>query len=103
MDLGHGVTARLIGVDPDAVNVHGDRIYPDDVPEYVGAIVRFEGGDIGACEGVVFWWQRPDEPNPQPLWTLNSLDPLDVHPSVQCRQHPAAHHGWVRNGRWEPC
>jgi hypothetical protein len=94
IDLGHGVTARLLGVNRDAVNAEGERIYPDDVPEHVGAIVAFDD----ACEGVIHWWRRPGEEGP--VWQLVSLDPLHVEPSVQCHTHPE-HHGWIRDGRWE--
>lgn len=94
VDLGSGVTARLFGVNKDAVNVAGERIYPDDVPDLVGAIVAFPGG----CEGVIYWWARPDEEID--LWTLHSLEPLHVEPSVQCTVHPE-HHGFIRDGRWE--
>ena len=94
VDLGSGVTARLLGVNSDAVNAAGERIYPDDVPEFVAAIVAFPGG----CEGVIHWWKRPQDD--ETLWTLYSLDPLHVEPSVQCTLHPE-HHGFIRNGRWE--
>jgi hypothetical protein len=95
VDLGSGVTARLVTIDPDAVNVAGERIYPDDAPRGpVGAIVDYGDG----CEGVIFWWRRPGEQGP--VWELRSLDPLHVEPSVQCATH-ANHHGWIRGGRWQ--
>lgn len=94
VDLGSGVTARLFGVNRDAVNAAGERIYPDDVPDVVGAIIEFPGG----CEGSIQWWARPGDD--REVWTLHSLDPLHVEPSVQCTEHPE-HHGHIRNGRWE--
>jgi hypothetical protein len=33
-------------------------------------------------------------------WTVHSLDPLHVEPSLLCS---CGHHGWIRAGRWEPC
>ncbi len=33
------------------------------------------------------------------VWTLNSLDPLDVAPSLLCS---CGHHGFIHGGRWEP-
>jgi hypothetical protein len=94
VDLGSGVTARLFGVNKDAVNWAGERIYPADVPDVVGAIIEFPGG----CDGVIHWWALPG--GDEKLWTLHSLDPLHVEPSVQCTVHPE-HHGFIRNGRWE--
>lgn len=36
----------------------------------------------------------------QPVWTVNSLDPLDLSPSLLCRG--CGHHGFIRQGRWVP-
>ena len=38
---------------------------------------------------------------PGPLWTANSLDPLDLSPSIDCRA--CGEHGHIRSGRWVPC
>lgn len=41
------------------------------------------------------------------LWTLHSLEPLHVEPSLLRKgakngtDH--SHHGHIRHGRWEPC
>lgn len=35
-----------------------------------------------------------------PVWTVESWGPLTISPSVMCRT--CGHHGWIRNGRWEP-
>lgn len=34
------------------------------------------------------------------VWTVNSLDPLDLSPSLLCGC--CGHHGWIRGGRWVP-
>ena len=36
---------------------------------------------------------------PGPRWTLHSLDPLHIEPSVLCG---CGHHGWIRGGCWCP-
>lgn len=36
----------------------------------------------------------------RPVWTVESLDPLTLAPSILCRR--CGHHGWIRLGRWEP-
>jgi hypothetical protein len=71
-----------------------------------GALVRF-GGDIhdpgydrdDICVGGISWCAECRGPS----WTLHSLDPLHVEPSIQthCHNHPEGHHGFIRNGRWE--
>lgn len=82
---------------------------------------------IDAGHGVSFWvraerhrlYYRHDCPmfgrNPLPIafdvpendwipadgkWQVESLDPVTVSPSLLC---PCGHHGFLRNGRWEPC
>jgi hypothetical protein len=34
-------------------------------------------------------------------WEVLSEDPLTLSPSLACQQ--CGHHGFIRNGRWEPC
>lgn len=36
----------------------------------------------------------------RPLWQVESAEPLTLSPSLLCRT--CGHHGWIRNGRWEP-
>ena len=35
-----------------------------------------------------------------PKWSVQSYEPLTMHPSLLCN---CGHHGFIRNGRWEPC
>ncbi|MGZ6281702.1 MAG: hypothetical protein ACXWQ5_00145 [Ktedonobacterales bacterium] len=44
--------------------------------------------------GYIFW--HPDDK--QYGWTLNSLDPLDVSPSLLCTA--CGDHGFIRGGKW---
>jgi hypothetical protein len=64
-----------------------------------GAIVSFHDQDP-PCEGVISWCEEcsAGEGRVGP-WTLHSLNPLHVEPSIACRTHPH-HHGWIREGRW---
>lgn len=32
-------------------------------------------------------------------WQVESVDPVTIAPSLLC---PCGHHGFIRNGRWEP-
>lgn len=34
------------------------------------------------------------------VWTIESLDPLTIMPSLLCRS--CGHHGWITAGRWVP-
>ena len=36
----------------------------------------------------------------RPLWTLCSVDPLTITPSLQCTG--CGHHGWIVDGVWCP-
>lgn len=42
-----------------------------------------------------FQWRSP---NPAANWTLVSLSPLHVEPSIHCLT--CGEHGWVRDGKW---
>jgi hypothetical protein len=48
------------------------------------------------CSGVISW----DGHDPDKDWSLKSLDPLHVEPSVNCACQGL--HGWIRDGRWVP-
>lgn len=55
--------------------------------------------EFGECGGSVTFDVPEAEGIAGPRWTLHSLDPLHVEPSVLCRR--CGHHGWIRNGQWE--
>lgn len=94
-NLGHGVTAQL---------VRPAKRYQDDpdVPHYCGAIITREGThpDGSDCSDVIYWWRPPGERGP--VWELRALEPLEVHPSVQCAHPSCTFHGFIRAGRWQP-
>jgi hypothetical protein len=68
--------------------------------------------------GLIHSHQRPDNGQPcagaimfdlpgaaeafpgRPLWTLVSLDPLTLSPSLLCS---CGHHGHIQGGKWVPC
>lgn len=92
LDLGSGVWASFF------VCRHSEG-------EPAGALIRFGGaeGDPGydrddVCVGGINWCADC----PGATWTLHSLDPLHVEPSIQtnCHKHVPSHHGWIREGRW---
>lgn len=39
--------------------------------------------------------------SPDDKWQVESWDPITLSPSLQCGACPQ--HGFLRNGRWEPC
>ena len=100
MDLGHGHTAHFMiwapdrelnpqyanvpDVDPWGVTVDHQR--PDGTP----------CGSAAAFDNPV---SRQIEPN-RPYWTVESLDPLTISPSLLCRL--CGDHGFIRGGRWVP-
>jgi hypothetical protein len=68
-----------------------------DVP--TGLVESHPGIDGAGCEGSVTFDVPEAEGLSGPRWTLHSLDPLHIEPSILCRR--CGHHGWIRNGRWE--
>lgn len=53
------------------------------------------------CAGTVQFDIPVNAEQPGAKWTLHSVDPLDVEPSILCRR--CGRHGFVRAGRWEDC
>jgi hypothetical protein len=87
VDLGGGVTITYCS---------WDRHDP------VGFIERHLGEGGAECVGTILF-DLPGVAAAFPgrdLWRLNSLDPLDLYPSIRCGR--CGHHGWIRKGRWEP-
>lgn len=82
IDLGQGVSATVMGCS------HGESTH---------ALIKFDLPGEDHCEGIISWCGEC--PGEWPTWTLHSLDPFHVEPSVQCTLH-AHHHGWIREGRW---
>lgn len=89
IDLGHDVrimlTHRSVGDGPSAP---------------VGFIESHPTPEGRGCSGQVVFDVPAAEGLSGPRWTLHSLEPLHVEPSVLCRG--CGHHGWVRNGAWVP-
>jgi len=79
VDVGGGVSYRFVSCR------HQKR---------TGAIVSFHDQDP-PCEGLISWCVECE----RPAWTLHSLEPLHVEPSIACSQHPH-HHGWIRGDSW---
>lgn len=87
-DAGHGVSYTFWYHDAEHTQPGGiywwhgcPRIGPDEGPPYTG----------------------PDRPGEAkwPPWELISTKPLTIGGSLLCP--PCGCHGFIRNGRWEPC
>jgi hypothetical protein len=53
----------------------------------------------GECAGAVTF--RGKHNPPPPSWLVVSLEPLTLSPSLLCRS--CGSHGYIKNGKWEPC
>jgi hypothetical protein len=102
IDLGNGYSATWYPWSPDReLNPQYDKI--PDIEHCLLEVVCPHGN-----RGVL----HPDTPEVRavfrsgPFWTLISLDPLHLEPSVQFmnykndRHEPGCCHGFIRNGRW---
>lgn len=63
-----------------------------------GLIEAHRKPDGDWCRGGIFWTQVGTPEHPRPVWTLVSLDPLHVEPSLLCRA--CGSHGFIRDGGW---
>ncbi len=71
----------------------------------VGCILWHRCADgIRACGGFVRFEPEPDRPD-KPLWTVQSIEPLTISPSVLCKGEYGdcgGAHGFIRGGVWVP-
>lgn len=83
VDIGHGVTISFT--------------------EYQGAIVGLieeHDSSGGRCSGYVRFRVPQNDTTTRPGWTVESMEPLTLSPSVLCTT--CQHHGFIRGGRWVP-
>jgi hypothetical protein len=72
--------------------------------EFTGALVWHRRQDGSWCGGGVRW----GGPDGGPKWTLHSLEPLHIEPSVKCGTcerlfgDNGMSHGFIRDGGWVP-
>jgi len=108
----------------DLLRGRADEPAPDDVVDLGHDVLitftvrREDGPRIGfiethptpaglGCHGQVTFDLPETADLPGPKWRLISLDPLHIEPSVLCGTAGGVggcgHHGFIRDGRWEPC
>lgn len=102
LDLGHDHTAEVFGWHPDR-QLNPQYAHLDDVDAW-GVQVAHRRADDPSRKCASFATfdgpaQRETAPT-QPKWTLESLDPLTLSPSLLCRD--CGDHGFIRDGRWVP-
>lgn len=87
-----------LGSDVYVQFTHYSEEHHPDAPNPSGGLLIHRKADspTGWCAGGFSWW-RPREEAGRPIWTLNSLEPLDLAPSFLCH---CQFHGFVRQGRW---
>jgi len=86
IDLGHNTFyTKLHDKDQNWSGIHEwHQCKGDPEGEYSAGFVGFEG------KGRQF----------RTMWKVESYDPLTLSPSLACGM--CGHHGFIRNGRWEP-
>lgn len=97
-DLGNGYTFEFTDWAPDrSIPANNERF--KDIPDIkpVGMIIRCPHGNRGY---VIFDVPHAKELFGDVVWTLKSLVPIHIEPSIRFMTPPCCH-GFVRNGRWE--
>jgi hypothetical protein len=67
-------------------------------------IIQYHRKPNGWCGGYVYFDQTPNANHPsvvntEGVWVVNSLEPLDLSPSLLCPT--CGDHGYITAGRWE--
>ena len=94
--LAQDVAIGVIDIGHDVKIMFTTRQGSDD---RIGLIESHRAPDGRECGGSVTFDVPGAEGLPGPRWTLHSLDPLHIEPSILCS---CGHHGWIRGGRWCP-
>src|SRR6266702_940564 len=104
VDLGGGHWFQWITGDPERYPTDDSRFrdWPgSDGRNLVGIIEGHLRPDGRQCEGFVSFVRGLSEPE-RPTWTVLSLEPLRIDPSVHCVKEKGGcgSHGWIHDGRW---
>lgn len=108
-DIGGGhLISRSFGRIPSWPELFPETTYTDDdgVPVTLVGIIDWHlrpdgircGGSVGFCHPT-----NPSERESQrPTWTVESLDPLTLSPSILCAPDKGGcgSHGFIKQGRW---
>lgn len=86
VDIGHGVTIDVHEMDGVPAGLSYQHPHPTLAAPYT-------------CSGYVFFAGRPADTGDG--WTVEQDEPLTLSPSLLCRE--CQHHGYVTQGRWQPC
>jgi hypothetical protein len=104
LDLGNGVTARFTRWAPNR-SIEANRLRYEGLPDVDpwGLILNhpLASSPTGRCEGALTFAGPVQDllaPNDE-RWTVESLDPLTLSPSLLCA---CGFHGYIREGRWVP-
>lgn len=101
VDIGSGHWYTFIYGKPDDWPNDGSFFAQSEIRgDLVGIIEQhWKPGTEELCGGMVYFKQIEG----RPCWVVNSLDPLDISPSVLCSPDKGGcgSHGWIRQGRWE--
>lgn len=101
IDLGHDHYLTFDSWCPDRELNPQYKDYPD--VQRWGATIEhpnMQNPEQKHMGGLIFHGEVQDKISPYAKWDVESWEPLTISPSVLCS---CGDHGFVRNGRWEPC
>lgn len=87
IDLGNGYVGYLLECSDAQPHPSG----------YAGITIEHPTPTGGQCGHIALW---DGSQGPNRTWTLISLDPLHLEPSLLCRI--CGDHGFIRDGKWVP-
>jgi hypothetical protein len=78
------------------------RYYRTSESDKAGLLLYHRHADGSICGGSVAF-DVPGNPTERPRWKVENWEPLTLSPSIEDKTCSEGLHGYIRNGRWEPC
>jgi hypothetical protein len=99
-DLGSGHSFTWLGGHEGTTTPYSTA-WPDGVEhENLVGIIEWHHTQAGeSCGGSLMFEGADDDPG-RPHWTVVSLEPLELAPSIACTSPGCGSHGYIRDGRW---
>jgi hypothetical protein len=106
IDLGEGHSLRWILASPEFVHEETDaNLHNWDGGAYtlVGATLLHDNDSGERCKATISFvlHTSPHEDHPEQVWMIQSTEPLEISPAIECEAEGCSLKGQVRDGQFE--